>query len=402
MPPEEPSSASSRTSRDGAAAPGLAGRVVGSLADAGLRAGGRVANRLGLGDVARTAMDRALAGPIAERMTQQLIEQGVIERVAAELIEGGVPNRVIDQVLASDLPEEVIDRVLAEEFAQRVVARVLESPGVEPAAVDVIESDLVDELTKRVLESEEMKMTIERVAESPEVRNALARQGVGLIEDVGAQVSSLARRLDGAVEVIPRKLFRRDRRASPPREAGAVSRLLAIAVDALVLNAFLFAASVAVALALSLVGDTSDNVSTGFAVAAGGLVWTVGAATYLGVFWTLAGQTPGMRFMRLHLTKVDGSSLSSRDSVRRLLGMVLAAIPLFLGYALILVNDRRRGLQDRVAHTVVRSEPDEMLALPPGQQDARGLPRPAPGPPVDPSPPPGYHGSSQREPTTKG
>ena len=395
MPPEEESPAQPPV-RDHA--PGLAGRAVGSLADLGLRASARVAGRLGLGDLARTAVDRALAGPIAERMTQQLIEQGVIERVAAELIEGGVPNRVIDQILASDLPEEVIDRVLAEEFAQRVVARALEAPGIEPAAVDVIESDLVDELTRRVLESEEMTMTIERVAQSPEVRNALARQGVGLIEDVGRQLAAAARRLDGAIEVIPRRLFRRARRSRPPKEAGAVSRLLGLAVDALVLNACLFAASVAVALALSLVGDAQDEVTTGFAVAAGGLVWTIGASLYLGVFWTLAGQTPGMRFMRIRVFKVDGSSLTPGDSIRRLLGMVLAAIPLFLGYAVVLVNDRRRGLQDRVAHTVVRYVPDELPALPPGREDERRLPSPAQGPAPDPAASPGYHGLSQREP----
>jgi hypothetical protein len=79
--------------------------------------------------------------------------------------------------------------------------------------------------------------------------------------------------------------------------------------------------------------------------------------------------------------------------------MVLAAIPLFLGYALILVNDQRRGLQDRVAHTVVRYLPDELLALPPGRGSERGLPSPPAGPPADPATPPGYHGSSQREPT---
>jgi uncharacterized RDD family membrane protein YckC len=33
--------------------------------------------------------------------------------------------------------------------------------------------------------------------------------------------------------------------------------------------------------------------------------------------------------------------------------MALAALPLFAGFLLILVDDRRRGLQDRFARTVV-------------------------------------------------
>jgi uncharacterized RDD family membrane protein YckC len=340
-----------------------AGRLIGSVAGLGLRAGGRIADRLGLGDVARTALDRALAGPLAESLTRQLVEQGVIERVTGELLDGGVPTRVVDQVMASDVPEQVIDRVLTPEFSERIVQRVLESPGIEPAAVEVIDSDLVDELTKRVLDSEEMTMTIERVARSPEVRNALARQGVGLIEDVGRQLSQMAKRLDGAVEILPRWLVRRGRRVGPVVHAGVVSRTLALAVDALVLNAILFVASLALALALSLFGDSSGEL-TAEAALAGGIVWGLGFAVYLSVFWTLAGQTPGMRFMRIKVTKTDSSGLTVRDSIRRLIGMVLAAIPFLLGYAAILVNDRRRGWQDRIAHTQVRYELEELMPGP--------------------------------------
>jgi hypothetical protein len=38
---------------------------------------------------------------------------------------------------------------------------------------------------------------------------------------------------------------------------------------------------------------------------------------------------------------------------------VLAALPLFAGYLMILVDDRRRGLQDRMARTVVIEQPRE-------------------------------------------
>jgi uncharacterized RDD family membrane protein YckC len=39
--------------------------------------------------------------------------------------------------------------------------------------------------------------------------------------------------------------------------------------------------------------------------------------------------------------------------VLRLIGAILAAIPFFAGYLLILVDDRRRGLHDMIARTVV-------------------------------------------------
>jgi uncharacterized RDD family membrane protein YckC len=367
--------------------PSLPGRLVGSLADVSLRTGARVARRLGVEDTARVAVDRVLAGPLAERITQQLIAQGVIERVTNELLESGVPRRVIDQVLASDLPEEVLDRVLAEEFAQRVVARVLAAPGIEPAAAEVIESDLTDELTRRLLESEEMTLAIKWVAQSPEVRNVIARQGVGLIEDVGRKLSAGARRLDDAVEIPLRWLARRPRRRAPVGQAGAVSRGLAGVLDALVVNAMLFVLSAAIALVVSAFGGSPGNSE---ALVAGSIVWLAGAALYLAVFWTLAGQTPGMRFMRVRVAKTDGSGLTAGDSVRRLLGMVLAALPLFLGYALVLVNDRRRGLMDLFAHTEVSYVPDEFL---PGPAGSRG------GPTQLPAAAPEYDAGSQREPT---
>src|SRR5262245_23897391 len=357
----------------------------GRLTDLGLRTGARIARRLGIDDAARVAIDRVLAGPIAERMTKQLIEQGVIERVTAELIAGGVPTRVVDQVMASELPEQVIDRVLTREFSERVVARVLDSPGVEPAAIEVIESELVEELTQRVLESEEMQRTIEYVAESPEVRNALARQGVGLIEDVGRQLSALARRLDGLIERPTRWLFRRGPRPHPPVQAGAATRLLGLAVDALILNAMFFAVSLAVTLVLSLFNDSHDV--TAGAVVVGASAWAIGAVIYLTVFWSLEGQTPGMRFIRVRIAMADGSELGVRDSLRRLIGMVLAALPLFLGYLPILINDRRRGLQDRIGRTEVTYVLDELLPGPVGGRPRLTAARP------------GYDGESQREPT---
>jgi uncharacterized RDD family membrane protein YckC len=54
--------------------------------------------------------------------------------------------------------------------------------------------------------------------------------------------------------------------------------------------------------------------------------------------------------------------------LRRFVGMIIAAIPLFAGYLMILVDDRRRGLHDRLAGTVVvflsgaeRNEPRRRL-----------------------------------------
>ena len=75
---------------------------------------------------------------------------------------------------------------------------------------------------------------------------------------------------------------------------------------------------------------------------------------YLVSFWSLAEQTPGMRALGIEVTTSQGERLPLRRSLRRVVGMLLAALPLFAGYFLILLRDDRRGLHDLLAHSVVR------------------------------------------------
>jgi uncharacterized RDD family membrane protein YckC len=74
------------------------------------------------------------------------------------------------------------------------------------------------------------------------------------------------------------------------------------------------------------------------------------------VFWTSTGQTPGNRVMQIRVLRADGGRLRPRHALVRLLGMLLGLV-LLLGYLPILVNDRRRGLHDAMAGTVVVGTP---------------------------------------------
>jgi len=134
--------------------------------------------------------------------------------------------------------------------------------------------------------------------------------------------------------------------------AGLVTRAIAFAIDAAIIN--LAAATVAVVVGLGVsVLDVPGAVVT-VAVAVGGVayvVWTVG---YFATFWSTTGQTPGSRAMGIRVVCTKGDDpISVRRAITRLVGMVLAAIPFFAGFLLIAVDDRRRGLQDRLARTLV-------------------------------------------------
>jgi uncharacterized RDD family membrane protein YckC len=141
--------------------------------------------------------------------------------------------------------------------------------------------------------------------------------------------------------------------------AGAVTRSLALGADLLGINA-------AIALIGAVIGLVASALNLGdleldaWVVAALLGAWWLIVSAYLILFWTLVGQTPGMSLMRLRVARGDGGRPRLGQSVVRLVGMVLAAIPLMAGYALILFDERRQGLHDKLARTFVLYVPHEV------------------------------------------
>jgi uncharacterized RDD family membrane protein YckC len=56
--------------------------------------------------------------------------------------------------------------------------------------------------------------------------------------------------------------------------------------------------------------------------------------------------------------------LRPRQALVRLVALTLAAVPLFAGFLPILVDDRRRGLHDMIARTVVVGAPSPSSGQP--------------------------------------
>jgi uncharacterized RDD family membrane protein YckC len=253
---------------------------------------------------------------------------------------------------AEQAVEEAIVRAVQSEAVERAVARVLEGPALEQAVKRALESPGVEQAWDRVLASDEAQKLVERIAEAPEVRAAIAAQSAGLLEDIARQVRAVARRLDDAVERIVRRVLFRRQRSEPTDRAGLVSRALALGIDAAVINIGFFAASALIALAASVFLADPEGISTP-ALALGTGTWLAVGATYLLVFWSLAGQTPGMRFAGISILTDGEARLGFWRSVRRLVGLVLATIPLGLGFIGVVLGERRRGLPDVFAGTEV-------------------------------------------------
>jgi uncharacterized RDD family membrane protein YckC len=140
--------------------------------------------------------------------------------------------------------------------------------------------------------------------------------------------------------------------AAGPSYQGLVTRTIAFALDCAVINLVAIAVGLAVGLASSVL-DLPSGVEKGL-VAIGGLAWFFWSGGYFVVCWATTGQTPGDRLLHIRVCDArDFNPLSAKRAVLRLVFLTLAAIPLFAGFLPILFDDRRRGIHDMVARSVV-------------------------------------------------
>ena len=142
------------------------------------------------------------------------------------------------------------------------------------------------------------------------------------------------------------------------RYEGLVTRGIAFAIDAAIIDLVAIVVAAAVALALSVLSVSKDSLDT-VLIAVGGalfLAWSVG---YFVTFWSTTGQTPGSSLMRITVRSADdGGIIGPRRAAVRFAGLILAAIPFLAGFVPILFDARRRGLQDMLAGTVVVESPE--------------------------------------------
>ncbi len=261
-------------------------------------------------------------------------------------------EEAIVRAVESPAVERALARVLHGPIVEEAVGDALSSPEVEAALLDALDSELVDRVWDKLLASDEVQRLVERIAEAPEVRSAITAQGVGFLDDIRREVRKAARRLDDIVERIARAVLRRGARVVPTDHTGAVTRTLAFCLDGVALNGTFIALSAVITFLAKNVFGANGSASTE-AILAGATIWIVAGSLYLTLFWGLAGQTPGMHFFGIRLEPPGHGGIGARRAVRRLVGLVLAILPLGLGLLGILVGDRRRGFQDRFAETDV-------------------------------------------------
>jgi uncharacterized RDD family membrane protein YckC len=136
----------------------------------------------------------------------------------------------------------------------------------------------------------------------------------------------------------------------PVAYAGIATRGVALAIDAALSQGLFVIGAALLGLIGSLVGDIGPDWVVASLLSGG---WAITVTSYFVAFWAVTGQTPGMRLMHVRVVARDGAPPSIARGVVRLGGLILAIIPLFAGFLPVLVDERRRGLADMLAGTVV-------------------------------------------------
>jgi len=321
------------------------------------------------------AARRSLAG--------RLVSGGTVraQRIAGaaglgDALESAIEEAIV-RAVESEATERAVARILNGPTLELAVAQALRSPAVEQAVTDVLDSEMTERIWGQILDSDETQQLIEKIAGSPEIRRAITAQGVGLVDQLGAGIAAVSRLVDSLVERVARRItFRRPRSEATDR-VGVVTRALALAIDALVVNIALISTTAILGLLSNFLSIGIDPESRQVA-ALGATTWFVMASIYLFTFWAISGQTPGMRFLNIKIEPATGTRIGGRAARRRLLGFWLAVIPFGLGFLGVLLRNDRRGLHDRLGRTLVRYE----------DRDAEGRPIPTSQPASPPVMPP--------------
>jgi uncharacterized RDD family membrane protein YckC len=284
-----------------------------------------------LADETERAIDASLAGPLPEMVGRAIVEQRVLERVVAEMLDASAR------------------RAAGPDGADGVVEQVLRHPALERWVASEEATRLAETATQRLVHTPAFQRAVADMLSSPEVRRALTEVAGGYGEEAADAARGKARAADDRVEAGVHRLLRRPRPAEPGF-AGVATRGVALVVDAALAQAAYLVVAASVGLVLGLVGELHGGWLTG-SLAGGG--WLLVVALYFVGFWSVTGQTPGMRLMRLRVQTRSGEPPSAPRSLLRFAGLILAIIPLLAGFLPALFDRRRRALPDFVAATTV-------------------------------------------------
>jgi len=269
------------------------------------------------------------------------------ERVAHAAGVDRALNQAVEEALVRALRSPAVIRAIERAIESQDLTARPDSDEIAQLVKRALETDAAESAWREFLESEQAQLLVERIAGAPEIRAAIASQSAGLITDIGVRLTIITEELDDAVERITRP---RDP-DSETDQAGLATRAVAGAIDlGLLFAGYALLSGVLASLVSAVFGQPISLV----AVIILAVLGVLAGCGIFAAFWALAGQTPGMRFLAIRLTRSDGSrEITFGRALRRAFAVILSLLPLGLGYLAILWDPHRRAWADRMTGTEV-------------------------------------------------
>lgn len=140
--------------------------------------------------------------------------------------------------------------------------------------------------------------------------------------------------------------------AKDGQPAGFASRAVAICVDFVIVTVGVGIGVAITGIALNLLQlRTSSHKNV--LVAIWGFVLLGAWVLYNATLWTLAGKTVGQAIFGLRVSTLRGKPLRFARALLRVLAYAISALPFFLGFAWVLIDDRRMAWHDHLVRTWV-------------------------------------------------
>ncbi len=269
-----------------------------------------------------------------------------------QAIESAVEEAIV-RAIESEATENAIARLINGPVIEQAVSEALASKSVEKAIIEALDSEMTERILEHILDGPQTQMLIERIAEAPEVRAAIAAQGIGLIGDLGYQASRVTRVVDFVSERIVRRVLFRPPRTTPTARVGFFTRALAVGIDLVLVNATLALLGSVISWLNDSIGINAGQEIPAIMFAFGATLWFMLASIYLIVFWSLSGQTIGMRFLDIRMERNGSFRIGPKAALRRLIGFWMSAAALGIPFLTVLLRMDRRGFHDRLGDTMV-------------------------------------------------
>ena len=134
-------------------------------------------------------------------------------------------------------------------------------------------------------------------------------------------------------------------------KAGFFIRFIAYMIDNVLLTiAIWIVAAIALAGSLALMNNQTIVLAISL------LSWVIMLIVYFGYFiyfYGTSGQTFGKKMLNIKVVSTDGTPLTYKKGLLRVIGYIIASIPIYIGFIWMLFDKNKQNWEDKIANTYV-------------------------------------------------